>query len=212
MLEKMFLNCNYPQSNIPVEESIPPETSVEMFLAMIKNYEEKCEQTVQFFDEEGNENIELNGDYFYELNNLYGLFFVNLWSNTEIFLVHLKNIYLRLSNEKDNPKDFYRYDIKKNWFEQRGCKFCETSSANQVRILCNNFKHNGQLDKILQIKPKNNKKDKINRGWVRSHCKNETTGNIGYSDLDIKQIMFEVGNFCNETRNNLMQYYKTQKQ
>ena len=65
-------------------------------------------------------------------------------------------------------------------------------------------------------KPNKNYQSKNHSKFILTYhiiftCKYRKKLLIKYGE-DIKQIMFEVGNFCNETRNNLMQYYKTQKQ
>ena len=224
MKEQYFFASN---SSIPTCADELPETMLGSLLNIIKNYRNSAFNNIPR-DEDG----ELQEDIIeYEcsvINNLYALFFVNLWSFTEQFLTKNKRLFINLQHERNNEKTEEVSTIKyndtfKNWFKQVSGTdinaLSNEATANLVRLLCNHFKHDGSLQQIIPADLDPNATEKyINKG-VKELDKAgvnllkkffTVSNNPAYSDLDIEKMMYEVGEFCKDFHTKVIEKYKNQ--
>ena len=233
VLESLFISGQYPNFDIPSDSNIVPETIIGQFFWIIKQYEKNGPTIIEYCNEIGEMETDVDENYYLLLDNLYALFFVNLWSKVEIFLVNIIELYNRLEERKIRkkwwhrlfPKQPYKKEVQHNyrclkrWFKNHDIPLQNIqfeSSANQVRELCNHFKHHGNLEKIFPANKDPFKTEKyINKGiqkidvnWVKKHQKGDLNHNPDYYDLDLEKIMQEVGEFCNEVRKNTIMQYK----
>lgn len=214
-------------SSIPTCSNELPETVLGSLLNLIKNYKNSAFKNIPK-DEDGEFQIDILEYEYSVLDNLYALFFVNLWSLTEQFLTNNKRLFINLQHERNGEGTekilTIKYDKEfKQWFNQISGTSVETltneATANLVRILCNNFKHDGNLKQIIPADLDTNATERyINKGIEQFNAstvnllKNffNDTRNPDYSDLDIEKIMYEVGQFCKEFHSKVVEKYKSQ--
>lgn len=224
MREQYFFSAN---SSIPTCDDELPETMLGSLLNVIKNYKNSAFSSIPK-DEDGEFRDDII-DYEYSvMDNLHALFLVNLWSFTEQFLTRDKRLFTNLQHERNGEgteeiKTIKYNDKFKEWFKQISKTDIETLSneatADLVRILCNNFKHDGNLRQIIPADLDPNATEKyINKGVEQlkqpkvillKKFFNETK-NPDYSDLDIEKMMYDVGQFCKDFHTKVIEKYKSQ--
>ena len=224
MREKYFFASNSP---IPTCVDELPETMLGSLLNIIKNYKNSALNNIPI-DEDGEYQVDIIEYEYSVIDNLYALFFVNLWSFTEQFLTNDKRLFINLQHERNGEKTEEVSTIKyndafKGWFKQISGTDIKTLSneatTNLVRILCNNFKHDGNLRQIIPADLDPNATEKyINKG-IKQIDKSTVillgkfyseARNPDYSDLDIEKMMYEVGQFCKEFHAKVIEKYKSQ--